>query len=86
MITLSTGHEETRMKGRYRSSIAAMVGVGLIWVAFVVVASAGRQEQPGAPRENLQRQEGAQRRPVAVDSDDIGGVVTSAKGPRPVSG
>src|SRR4249919_36703 len=41
------------------------IGVGLIWVAALVATSAGQQTNTA----------------IAVDSDDIGGVVTSTKGP-----
>jgi hypothetical protein len=73
------------MKGRFRALIATtVVCAGLIWIAVVVLRAGQRdptRTAAGPTPETLQRQEDAQRRPVVIDNDDIGGVVTSAKGP-----
>src|SRR5262245_29587003 len=54
------------MRGRFRSWMATVaVGVGLIGVVASAITTA---QQPGANA-------------VAVDADDIGGIVSGAKGP-----
>src|SRR5258705_5301401 len=73
------------MKLGFRSWSAALVTtVGVMWIAAVVL-SAGKRDPArtaaGPTPETLQQQEDAQRRPVVIDNDDIGGVVSSAKGP-----
>ncbi len=54
------------MNARFRSLMRMIaVGVGLVWIVALAVAAA---QQPGTNA-------------VAIDNDDIGGVVTSASGP-----
>jgi len=54
------------MNARFRSLMRMIaVGVGLVWIVALAVAAA---QQPGTHA-------------VAIDNDDIGGVVTSASGP-----
>src|SRR6267142_6384100 len=81
--SMRNAQRRKQMKGRFRSLIATtVVGAGVIWVAGIVVGAGQRDPTAAGPLpETLQQQEDAQRRTVAIDNDDIGGVVRSAKGP-----
>src|SRR5438045_7401593 len=61
--SMQNAQRRQEMKVGFRS-VAAVVGVALVWIAAVVITA---QQQTGNA--------------VALDADDLGGVVTSSKGP-----